>query len=339
VFDRYLDLVQKYLKPEVVCLYVYDYQCGTKGHVSVLDPGNGQVSVLDTPVYGPTPEATAFWKPVMTEVNARLEKRGLGGNVPLGMVVEGGHGAREWGGKGMQPVVELFKGIWPEGKWTQVAHQGGGGGAKIHGVPLGYVMSVDGNFSPYRSKLGFGNADLPLILIQHFREGSRYEGYFAYPNSPRGNLMRLAEVSMGGNRGLGPLGVDFWNLTAEERGDPPEKGAHTLESGDGHFWMCQHSTGAFLAPGPEGPISTARFDIFREGIQACEAHVVVHKALGDEATRQRLGAPLVKRCQEALKERGPALDYHFLSYAFDWDSLNGKLFSCAGEVTRALAGK
>jgi hypothetical protein len=348
VFDRYLDLVQKYLKPEVVCLYVYHYQSGSKGRVSVLDPGSGQVSDLETPVYGPTPEAVAFWKPVMTEVNARLQKRGLGGKAHLGMVVEGGlavDALRNWDPKGMRPAVDLFKDVWPEGKWTQIAHQGGGGKDGIYGAPLGYVMTVLGNFSPYRSKL-WGSPDLPLVLIKHFRAHPVID---LRPTAERGSLFWAAEVAMGETHGIGPLGVDFWNLTAEERGDRAGGSTAPLEGGHGNFRMYLFTTAALLAPGPEGPVSTARFEMFREGLQACEARAVVEKALGDEASRQRLGDPLAKRCQDVLKERrqafesvaayGPSGEGWRWFANSGWEDLNGKLFSRAGDVAKALADK
>ena len=99
---------------------------------------------MEAPDYSATPEAEAFWKPVITGVRNRLKKRGLP-EPNFAAVQEQGWSER------MPQVVELFKAVWPEGKWAQIAHYGGQKGA-IAGVPYGYVMSVWGNKSPWKSK-------------------------------------------------------------------------------------------------------------------------------------------------------------------------------------------
>jgi hypothetical protein len=58
-----------------------------------------------------------------------------------------------------------------------------------------------------------------------------------------------------------------------------------------------------LAPGPEGPVSTARLEVFTEGTQECEARIFIERALTDDRLRQRLGAELAERCQALLDTR------------------------------------
>ena len=58
-----------------------------------------------------------------------------------------------------------------------------------------------------------------------------------------------------------------------------------------------------LATGPAGPVSTSRFEMFREGLQECEARIFIEKALLDPAKRKKLGEELAGRCQELLDER------------------------------------
>ena len=72
-----------------------------------------------------------------------------------------------------------------------------------------------------------------------------------------------------------------------------------------------------LAPSPEGPVSTARFEALREGAQDCEARILLEEALTDKAKapksasgetrRGELGADLAKQCQDLLDTRNLAL--------------------------------
>lgn len=56
------------------------------------------------------------------------------------------------------------------------------------------------------------------------------------------------------------------------------------------------ATALFLAC---GAISTVRFEMTREGLQECEARILIEKALYDNA----LDAELTTRCQTLLDER------------------------------------
>ena len=58
-----------------------------------------------------------------------------------------------------------------------------------------------------------------------------------------------------------------------------------------------------MAPGPDGPVATGRMEAFRQGIQECEARIVIERALMDSKLKAKLGAELVKRCEEHLHAR------------------------------------
>ena len=62
-----------------------------------------------------------------------------------------------------------------------------------------------------------------------------------------------------------------------------------------------------LAPGPDGPVSTARLENFREGVQESQARITIEKALVDPALKARLGDALAQDCQKLLDERQRAL--------------------------------
>ena len=63
----------------------------------------------------------------------------------------------------------------------------------------------------------------------------------------------------------------------------------------------------FLAPGPEGAVSTVRLECLNEGIQECEARIFLEDTLLDSGKKAKLGTELAKRCQDALDEHHRAM--------------------------------
>jgi hypothetical protein len=325
LFDRYMDLVQKYLKPEIICLYVAEggARCTIKG-VSAPDG-----SVISAPPYEPKPESVAFWKPAIAEVKERLAKRGLGDAVTLGLLWEGTHASD----KGKAEIA-LFKEAAPDVKFAQIAHYGARGGESY----IGYAMSVWGNQTPHKSKV-FGCRDIPIKVAWHPRADAIYDiRFFGPPGAFRSVVERSVEKAIG----LGPVGLDFWNL--------PGSGA--IEgAGSYNLSMCDQTTGALLAPGPDGPLSTVRFEQLREGLQECEARQLIEKALADPAVKSKLGDAMIKRCKETIDERAMAVEFASLGEyglegeGWQWFSASGweertlKLFACAGEVAKVAGMK
>jgi hypothetical protein len=97
----------------------------------------------------------------------------------------------------------------------------------------------------------------------------------------------------------------------------------------------------------------------REGIQECEARIVVEKALVDDALRAKLGEALAAKCQAMVDERtrsviladekgengmmhtsmpGGPLGYDWFAGS-DWQTRSAKLYAAAAEVAKALGGK
>jgi hypothetical protein len=315
LFDRYMDLVQKHLSPQVVVLVVRN----------------------ERSKFGP--EAAAGWKPLMDGVMERMKARGLAEKCVLGMVFEGGRYDADL----TKDAVEFFKGLNPEIKWADLAHYGGAKG-NINGVPYGYAMSVWGNTTPFKSKAGFGCRDLPLVLAQHFRCQAVID---LRPFGRRAALYMAPEEGMNVTRGLGPIGLDFWNVRGEKLG--PRQGDGGCEPYVGNVGMGQ-TTCALLAPGPEGPVPTARLEVFREGLQQCEARLGIELALSTPELKARLSPDLVKRCEALRQEEGQARafvnagEYHAQGEGWTWyeslrEELAGKCFACAGEVAKALGGK
>jgi hypothetical protein len=138
-----------------------------------------------------------------------------------------------------------------------------------------------------------------------------------------------------------------------------------LESFEGN-WRSNDVCTALLAPGPEGPVATHRYEVMREGVQECEARIFIERALTDEKLRAKLGDVLARRYQDALDERirymikgmsdlkidsainGPAtnaystwwnragIEGHKWFIASGWQERTRRLYALAGEVARKL---
>jgi hypothetical protein len=108
----------------------------------------------------------------------------------------------------------------------------------------------------------------------------------------------------GGLHGAGRMGGDLWPVLANKKGERsglvyaryPENNWRNL---DMHDWI--------LAPGPDGAVATARLEGLREGVQECEARIVLEDVLLDAGKKAKLGAELAQRCQEALDEHHRAM--------------------------------
>ena len=129
-----------------------------------------------------------------------------------------------------------------------------------------------------------------------------------------------------------------------------------------------------MAPGPSGAAATNQMEALREGVQECEAIIVIERALMDDGLKAQLGADLAKRCEEFLHARhmmlwlslsnlqfyhtrpGSDKSWETYSLARNWRSIpnvtghnwflssgyqerTAQLFALAGEVTRKLGGQ
>jgi hypothetical protein len=68
-------------------------------------------------------------------------------------------------------------------------------------------------------------------------------------------------------------------------------------------WRMLDIQTALLAPGKTGAVPTARFEVLREGLQECEARIVIDKALVSADDRTKLGPELAKKAQDLLDQR------------------------------------
>jgi hypothetical protein len=146
---------------------------------------------------------------------------------------------------------------------------------------------------------------------------------------------------------MGRLGGDFWEVLSSK--EKPRKGRHHAGGTLANRWPEYGSWGqlvlrtCFLAPGANGAISTATFEMFREGVQDCEARIFIETALLDKALRAALGDDLAARAQAVLDERtwmrahaNARTPWFFHT---GWLDRQNRLYAACADVAKALAKK
>ena len=389
VMDRYLDLALKHMgKPKAVILNVWDVYLipkedaipddqaraagkrkrhvrmaanldahkgfyGVGPMVTVVDPKTGKTENAFLDVYGESPESTAHWKRLFTELRAHMEKRGLGQSLMLGMMTDA------WPSK---QDVQFFLEVAPGIPWMIQSHDGHGDPAQLlHGlVPVAYQAQVWGvrfadatpyKYTPAKGRMyGWKNPGL-LALFERFGATDAF---------PAAKWRHTAEYTITGDRrGIGRLGADFWEVLRDNRNR--RVGRVPARYPEAH-WRNLNIVTSLLAPGPAGPSSTNRYEQFREGLQECEARILIEDALTDQARLKKLGPDLAKRCQDLLDDRllwmwkglstlqlngrefgyatgwrwTPGVEGHRWYAGSGWQKRSEMLFALAGEVDRQL---
>ena len=306
VFDKYCDLVAKTTgKPLPLRLNCWgesdkDGKNTVVKSVSVFDPATGKITTMDQPPIG-TDESIAFWKPVVDEALKKLEARGWLD------VSSFGHNSYCYHPK--PQVVSAAKKIWPNGVWSYTAHNGTLGGAFVgteKGVTMPIKVSVcvwtEGRLAPR----GYAALLKPRPSIWCDTARTRHRDY-----SPLIVVRNLPEeVIMRGQDGAGDFGGDLFPVK-NQRGGYMCLGNGRGTGGPGAAQV------AILAPGPDGAISTERFETFREGTELGEALLFLEKSLQDK----KISGDLAQKVNRYLDERSEV----FIRYWYErrpgtWDA-------------------
>jgi hypothetical protein len=347
VLEKYLDLARKHQELDVVCLYCWDLYCGRlswgkdrmKGEkgpvVSLLDPASGKVTDMEAPKYG-SPEAKAFWEPVCKGVRERLKKRGLLSAMMVGVSAENRFPTPE--------PVKLFAEFLPGVKWIYNGHPCWRT-KSIHGMPIGYSTAVYIKIFPPPGADGsakFKRTWQNQARCSVFPRSGPAIGHL-HPNVSLGQHRTYLEAAQlcfdaysGAHYdGLGRVGADFWPVI----GGRTTLGSRYPQS-EWKQLNLSAAIEALLAPGPDGAVTTERFESIREGLQVAEARIFVQRALEEG----KLDAALAGKCREVLDERTHLLRVACITGGWIWYSgvapgLSRKLFAAAAEVAAARGQK
>jgi hypothetical protein len=149
-------------------------------------------------------------------------------------------------------------------------------------------------------------------------------------NSPLTDLRRVAEdMIRSGHDGAGDFGANMFPLKK------PSGGYATLEWGRGPNLAVNRATAALLAPGPDGPVATERFEMFREGVELAEALLYIEQAVREK----KLSADLQQRANRYLDERGAGFVKSWFGVRYMQSEEDAKLLDLAGEVAKELGKK
>lgn len=328
-FDKYLDMVAKSIgKPAVLRLNCWNMVIladgklvsGTPGgrestfSVTRLDPTTGKLDTLEQPLPG-TDECAAFWKPVLAEVRKKVEARGWFDVTAMG-----------WNSYCYAPrpeVVSVYHKIWPDGVWSYTAHNG----TKtmlFSGTEAGVSMPVIQADSVWT---------LGKITPRGYRELLKPHSEFwcftwrtiMRDWSPLTMLRTVPEDElMRGQDGVSDFGADLFPIRSEN-------GRYFCIGNGRGTGGPSCSTQAMLAPGPNGPVATERFEMLREGTELAEAILFVQASLDE----QKIAGDLAQRANALLDARGDA-------FMRNWEAgrlvRDAQLLALAGEIATAIAG-
>ncbi|MGQ9660902.1 MAG: glycoside hydrolase domain-containing protein [Kiritimatiellia bacterium] len=332
IFDKYLDLVaQCYGKPFPLRLNCWgesnkEGKNTSAGKVSVLDPTTGKVEQMEQPPFG-TIESLEFWRPVISEVLKRIEKRGW-------LDVTGfGHNSYCYSPK--PQVIDIAKKLWPDGVWIYTAHNGRLGEV-WKGTEPGVAMPVkysvciwtEGRLVPrgYRTLLG----PRPGLWCNTGRTRHRdWSPLIVIRNLPEEMIQR-------GHDGVGDFGADLFPVKA------PNGRLYCVGNGRGTGGP-DAAQRAILAPGPDGAVSTERFENFREGTELGEALLYLENAL----VGKKIQGELEQKVSRYLDRRAEVfIRYWYERRSGQWDAgyrwtppglmdLDAQLLELCAEVSSA----
>ncbi|HUW58823.1 MAG TPA: glycoside hydrolase domain-containing protein [Planctomycetota bacterium] len=352
--EKYLELQTKVQgKPRIVCFPVWDtfleggqfagdikfepeearkerlaYQ-GKGPEVTVVE-ASGETSKAMQPTLS-DPEYAALWTPLIRELPGFLRKHGLEKALFFGTANDQ---------VPARATLDLVGGVIPDAKWVIHAHSFyGGKNTKANFQYAAFVWGVQGFCTGGQ---GWKN---PFLLVQFMRNMDDHFPITSYRLAPEVNVT-------GGQRGIGRIGLDYWPVIRNARG---RRAGRAWERYPKANWRNLNITDNLLAPGRDGPIATARFEMLREGVQECEARIFIQTALDGK----KITGALAETCRTVLADRDTFLrnaaivqgkgrpwfdnmnpsDEAYLLYATTWQSQSERLYKAAADVSRKLGGK
>ena len=354
IVERYLDLQTKVQgKPRIVCFPVWDtfldggqfagdikyepkdaraerlaYQ-GKGPEVTRID-ASGKTSKFMQPTLS-DPKYATLWKPLIRELPVLLGKHGLEQSLFFGMANDK---------VPARATLDLVKSVVPDAKWVIHAHSFYGN--KHKKANFQYAAFVWGVRGFCTGGKGWKN---PFLLVQFMRNMADHYPITSYRLTCEVNIT-------GGQRGVGRIGLDYWPVIKNTRG---RRAGRAWERYPKANWRNLNITDNLLAPGKDGPIATARFEMLREGVQECEARIFIQTALD----AGKITGALADTCRKVLTDRDAFLKksaivrWHgrpwfnsmrlseeaYLLYVTGWQSQSERLYQAAEDVSRKLGGK
>jgi hypothetical protein len=292
LLEKYLDVYLKHCAPpKAISFYVWEassirqkslldlrnsYLKKTPLRVLQWDPATGATTPMPAPEFEDE-GAAAFWRPLLDGLRAVVTKRGWSDRV---IVLSLGGDTRP-----SPKTGELLREWAPYARWHIASHFGADPGPKngkliaIGGLEVGLAVQP---WLPLRTTevLERRMAGVPTHTIgrvteavpPEFIEQSTLRTTWLEASPP----MAFRQLPLRGD--LGQIGLDFWLKV-------PESPMHAAPRVGGNNGVGGNN--ALLEPGPDGPVPTVRFQLFREGVQDMELRWMIIRALLAKPEDQR----------------------------------------------------
>jgi hypothetical protein len=238
------------------------------------------------------PQSQRLWQPVWDGLRQRMAKRGLEETMTLGILSDMHPEAKD-----AEFLASLSGGL----PWASQAHNGLTYGDKR---PFRFgKLAYDCNVWHYcwvvdpTKTRAYGWKEPIAVVPYHRMNFFNIATWTALRNVMEQNIT-------GKQRGVGRIGADTWPAIQDKRG---RRAGFVGDRYPESYWHSLNVGAWTLAPGSDGPVSTARGEQFREGVQECEARIAIERVLTEPALRSRLGGDLAKRAQALLDERQTAV--------------------------------
>lgn len=346
VVERYLDVAGRQLGriPSVI-LYCWEppYSMGHAGNpnspgrrhdrpilLTLKSAASDKLRAITGPEWG-TPESVELWGKLTLAMQKTLARRGMPDALLFGLM--GDH-------RPTKAAMDEIANAAPATPWAVHSHFYC---LEHNGYKVGLCAAVWGigciPSLPEHGESGYGWRS-PFRLTLNSRYDLRLQ-------SPPGTYLALPEKWLGakaggrgvndhplnGAKGMGRMGADFWPVLKDQRGVVRERLCGRYPEAAWGQLSLGNCVTALLAPGPTGPLATARSEALRECVQAMEARVAIERVLLDTERAAALRAELADRCRRVIDNRRRAAWHggEFLAGA-DWSSRTALLYDLAAEV-------
>jgi len=311
IAEKYLDTAMKRMgKIPAVVIYAWVSETGWEyfggGNinkeaplpVTYEDKIGGTPTAGDGPMWG-DPKINAFLKPVFDGMRERLKTRGIEKSMLVGICTD----ARPF-----DKAIADLKAVSSGCPWMVATHPYTTEVGKTVKEAVGFMAHVWGiNTTPMPSEgrtYGWKN---PVLETAFPRYGCSIVGHSLQTWSAISAFRVVMEAAMTspakgqGLRGLGRLGADFWHIL------PSNQSYHSRYPHYGDD-ACNpgYSADYNIGRGKTCPVSCARLEMIKEGIQEMETRIYLEKALTDKALMAKLG-DVAQKAQAILDDRTIAI--------------------------------
>ena len=338
--QRYLALYDRHAgRPQLLSVHVWSYGMYYRGAgrdgttkeiksewraktIPIVELRDGSLRDATAPIYG-EPGSEAMWRAAMEGIRAIVVKLGWGeGCILLGTSGDGWVGPR---------TVGFFKEIAPYARWRAITHGSGvprwgpteADRTQPNGMAVGYLeLARRISNSRHRS---------PAVPITCNSRDCVGRDPFQYRSLPGTNVLSA------NFDGICWKGLDYWTYLA------PDGSRRSALNADVHFGNIVGGTPReMLQPGPDGAVATAQYEMLREGIQDCEAMILLRDALNNKPLRAKLGDELAARCEAVLEDLLALLETGGRYHPHGGGDVRHhveRLYAAAAEVSRAIGGR